>query len=393
MLIALAGLITMISMGVRLTNGLFLHPVVAATHLQIVEISFAFAVGQLMWGAFQPVFGILSDRRGPFFALALGGILLAVGNIAAIWSDTMFWLIVSFGLLAPAGAAASSFGVVMAAISPRLPPSLKNLSGGVVNACGSAGQFLFSPLNQFFITCWGYGSALMMMGLASLAIIPAAFGIDRGNTFHKTASTREQSVKAALLIAAKNPSYLLLQVGFFTCGFHIAFLVTHLPGEISSCGHAAAVAGASLGLIGFCNIIGSLTTAWLGSFFKMKYILTVLYASRAVMIGLFLLSARSEWDFYLFSAGMGLTWTSTVAPTASIVGKLFGLRYLATLFGTTFLTHRIGGFLGALLGGMVVSSMGNYQWMWYADMTMALIAALAHLPIREDAPIREKSPA
>ena len=391
-LIALAGLITMVSMGVRLTNGVFLHPVAEATHLQIVEISLAFAVGQLMWGLFQPAFGILSDRHSPLIAMALGGIFLAAGNIAAIWSDNMFWLIVSFGLLAPAGAAAGSFGVVMGAISSRLPPSLKSLSGGIVNACGSAGQFLFSPLNQFFITSWGYGSALMMMGIASLAIIPAAFGINRGAAAHKAAAPRQddkQSVKSALWMAAKNPSYLLLQAGFFTCGFHIAFLVTHLPGEIASCGHAAAVAGTSLGLIGFCNIIGSLTTAWLGGFYKMKYILAVLYASRAVMIGLFMLSARSEWDFYLFSAGMGLTWTSTVAPTAGIVAKLFGFRYLATLFGITFLTHQIGGFLGAWLGGVVVSDTGSYQWMWYADMTMALLAAFIHLPIREDAPIRQ----
>ena len=396
-LIALAGVVILITMGSRLTNGLFLHPMAHATGLGIVEISMAFAIGQLMWGLFQPAFGILSDRYSPLAALILGTVLLAGGTIGAIWADDMIWMIATFGLLAPAGAAAGSYGIVLSAIARYLPASLKNLSGGVINACGSAGQFLFAPLCQFFISGWGYGSALAMMGLASLAVIPAALGIGRITARHnaflpKDDSTPDKheglSLKAALKMAVRDPGYLLLQAGFFTCGFHIAFLVTHLPGEIASCGHGAAVAGAALGLIGFCNIIGSLVSAWLGSFYKMKHILSVLYTARAVMIALFMMSAKSEWDFYLFAAGMGFTWTGTVAPTAAIVAKLFGLRYLATLFGITFLTHQIGGFLGAWLGGVAVTRFGSYQWVWYADMAMALLAALFHLPIREPAPVR-----
>jgi predicted MFS family arabinose efflux permease len=186
-----------------------------------------------------------------------------------------------------------------------------------------------------------------------------------------------------ILLALRDPSYLCLHAGFFTCGFHVAFLVTHLPGEVALSGHSARVSAASIGIIGLFNIAGSLFAGALGSRFRMKYILALMYGSRAVMIALFLLAPKTTLTFYLFAVALGFTWLATVPPTAGIVGKLFDTRYLATLFGLTLLTHQVGGFLGAWLGGLVMEHNGNYQWMWYADIALASFASLVNLPIRE----------
>jgi predicted MFS family arabinose efflux permease len=181
-------------------------------------------------------------------------------------------------------------------------------------------------------------------------------------------------------------SYILLHLGFFTCGFHIAFLVTHLPGEVNLCSLPPSVASWSLAIIGLANIVGSLVAGAGVSRFRSKYILAAMYGSRALLIGWYLLAPKTQLTFYVFAAGLGLTWLATVPPTAAIVGKLFGIRYLATLFGMTLLSHQIGGFLGAYLGGIAIYRFGDYQWMWYADMALAGAAALVNLPIRE-API------
>jgi predicted MFS family arabinose efflux permease len=178
-------------------------------------------------------------------------------------------------------------------------------------------------------------------------------------------------------------SYLLLQAGFFTCGFHIAFLVTHLPGEVNLCGLPPTVASWSLALIGLANIVGSLIAGSCTARFRSKYILAIMYGSRALLIGCYLIAPKTEWTFYIFAVGLGLTWLATIPPTATIVGKLFGIRYLSTLFGFTLLSHQIGGFLGAYLGGVAITQTGNYQWMWYADMALAAMAAVVNLPIRE----------
>jgi predicted MFS family arabinose efflux permease len=193
--------------------------------------------------------------------------------------------------------------------------------------------------------------------------------------------------------AMKNPSYLLLHAGFFTCGFHIAFLVTHLPGEVNLCGLPPSVASWSLAIIGLANIFGSLFAGWCISRYRSKYILAVMYGSRVLLIGFYLLLPRTELTFYLFAAGLGFTWLATVPPTAAIVGKLFGIRYLATLFGLTLLTHQIGGFLGAYLGGLVITQFGDFGWMWYADMALATFAVIINLPIRESPVATSLAPA
>ena len=186
--------------------------------------------------------------------------------------------------------------------------------------------------------------------------------------------------------AFRDPSYWCLHAGFFTCGFHIAFLVTHLPGEVDLCGLPASVSAASLAIIGLANIAGSLGAGWLGQSYRMKWILFWMYGARAVAVAAYLMAPKTPATFYAFAAVLGLTWLATVPPTAGLVGKLFGTRFLATLFGLTLLSHQIGGFFGAWLGGLAVSRTGSYDWMWYADIALAAVAAVVNIPIREAVP-------
>lgn len=256
----------------------------------------------------------------------------------------------------------------------------------VVTGGGSFGQFVFAPVLQKLIQSIGWMGALWAMAIAALATLPLVGKLTAGSTPPPPRADGEAHLGRVVLDALKDPSYLLLHAGFFTCGFHIAFLVTHLPGEVNLCGLPPTVASWSLAIIGLANIFGSLYAGGCIARYRSKHVLAAMYASRAVLIALYLMAPRTELTYYLFAAGLGFTWLATVPPTAALVGKLFGTRYLATLFGLTLLSHQIGGFLGAWLGGIAITRYGDFTWMWYADMVLAALAALVNLPIRE-API------
>jgi predicted MFS family arabinose efflux permease len=394
--VLLAGFILMITMGVRQTVGLFLHPIVHATTMNVAELSLALAIGQLMWGACQPLFGALADKKSPFLALLTGAILMACGQFGTIWAASFWPITAAQGLLSPAGAAAGSFPVLIGIVAGRLTADNRSMAGGLINAGGSTGQFIFAPAVQALMSWRGFYAGLVFLGLSSLvSIIPAWFlcrrkvqdspprpGADRPEA--KPPDTL--GLRRQLRIAANTPSYILLHAGFFTCGFHVAFLTTHLPGEISLCGQAASVSAISLSIIGLSNIAGSISVGFLGKHLRLKCILAALYAFRALMIAVYLLSPRTETTFYIFAVTTGLTWLATVPPTAGLVGKLFGTQYLATLFGLTLLTHQVGAFLGAWFGGLAMQYSGNFLWVWHMDIALALFAALVNLPNRKEKP-------
>jgi predicted MFS family arabinose efflux permease len=196
------------------------------------------------------------------------------------------------------------------------------------------------------------------------------------------------TLREQLRVAAAEPSYWLLHLGFFTCGFHVAFLVTHLPGEVRLCGLSPSISANSLAIIGLANVAGSLGAGWLGARYRMKHLLFWIYLTRAVAVLLYLMVPKTALTFYVFAGVLGMTWLATVPPTAGLVGKLFGVRYLSTLFGLTLLSHQLGGFYGAWLGGLAVANFGDYGWMWYADALLATMAALSNLPIREARVVR-----
>jgi MFS family permease len=382
----------MITMGARQTTGLFVAPIHESTGVGIAAISFAMAIGQFTWGAVQPVFGAFADKRGSTGVLVLGAVLLAIGLAMTPWMKSQWGLMFTLGLLTAAGAGAGSFSILIGATAQQMAPEQRSFAAGFINAGGSMGQFVFAPLVQMMISVAGWATAMYGLALASLAAIPLAWPLRRRAVPAPAVGsdgappTVEITLREQLRIALRDRSYWMLHLGFFTCGVHIAFLVTHLPGEIALCGLPASVSAASIALIGLFNVAGSLAAGALGQRFRMKWILAVMYASRAVMIAIYLLSPPTPLTFYVFAAALGFTWLATVPPTAGLVGKLFGPRYLGTLFGLTLLSHQLGGFFGAWLGGVVMERFGNYSLMWYADMALALLAAAANLPIRENAP-------
>ena len=389
--IAAAAFILLITIGMRMSLGLFLRPVVNTTDLSVAQFSLVIAVFQLMWGVAQPATGALADHYGAWKVLGGGALVLAAACFLIPQLPTFWGLMFAVGLLLAFGTGAGGFSIIMGQVAAKLPPAVRGLASGAVNAGGSAGQFLFAPMVQGLMVQphIGWQGAFYVWGGLSLLILPVAWWLTRGSNMPQqaqTAQTHDGGLKQAVIRAFADRSYLLLHLGFFTCGFHIAFLVTHLPNEISLCGLPPTVASTSLAVIGLANIAGCLFSGWCVGRFPSKYVLFYLYASRVLMVAAYLATPKTDMNFYIFAAGLGFTWLATVAPTATLTGKLFGTRYLATLFGLTMLSHQIGGFLGSYLGGQVVSMFNSYGWMWYADMLLAGAAALLNLPIKEPKP-------
>lgn len=387
-LLVAASAILMVTMGVRQTSGLYVDPIHRSTAVSVVEISFALAIGQFVWGAVQPLFGAVADQRGALPVLLFGSVLLAIGLVLAPFLTSPLGLTFTLGLLMAAGAGAGSFSVLIGATAHRLPAEKRSFAAGLINAGGSLGQFVFAPLVQWIIGTAGWARAMFTMAIITLLSLPMAWPLRRRAGAHTATAgaSDDGGLRAQLRVALRDRSYWCLHLGFFTCGLHIAFLVTHLPGEIALCGLSPTVASTSIALIGLFNIAGSLIVGALGQRYRMKYLLFWMYASRAVMIGVYLAAPPTPTTFYVFSAALGFTWLASVPPTAGLVGKLFGPRYLGTLFGLTLLSHQIGGFFGAWLGGVALAHSGNFMWMWYADMALAALAALINLPIREAKP-------
>lgn len=388
LLLLAASSILMVTMGVRQTSGLLIDPIHVSTGLGIAQISFSLAIGQFVWGAVQPFFGAMADQRGPLPVLVGGGVLLAVGLIAATLLPGAWGLNLSFGLLLAAGAGAGSFSVLIGATAWRIPAQKRSMAAGIINAGGSLGQFLFAPLVQLLLSAFGWIKALYALAFIVLLSLPLAWPL-RKRAPRNEASDDGEALRPQLQRALRDRSYWCLHLGFFTCGVHIAFLVTHLPGEIALCGLSPNVASISIALIGLFNVAGSLIIGALGERFRMKWLLFWMYLSRAVLIAVYLASPPTPMTFYVFAAALGFTWLATVPPTAGLVGKLFGPRHMGTLFGLTLFSHQIGAFFGAWLGGVALEYGGDYSWMWYADMALAAAAALINLPIRE-APLRRQ---
>ncbi|MGC2164586.1 MAG: MFS transporter [Gallionella sp.] len=390
--LAAAGIL-MITMGARQSMGLFIGPINATLGLSVATISLALAIGQFTWGAIQPIAGGLADRFGPRAILIGGVLLLALGSALTPFMRSGLGLAFSLGLMSAIGSGAGSFSVLIGAAAQRLPAEARGSASGIINAGGSFGQFVFAPVLQKLIQSVGWMGAMWSMALMVLAALPLVGRLTTPVATTVGHANDDSGVISAIRSAMKDRSYLLLHAGFFTCGFHIAFLVTHLPGEVALCGLPPSVASWSIAIIGLSNIFGSLYAGSCISRYRSKYILAAMYGSRALLIGAYLLMPHTEMTFYVFAAGLGFTWLATVPPTAAIVGKLFGVRYLATLFGMTLLSHQIGGFLGAYLGGLVITKYGDFGWMWYADMALAACAALINLPIRESPVVLHPEPA
>ena len=380
-IVTAAGVVFALIFGVRQSVALFIGPMNSATGLGIASISLAFAVAQLMWGVTQPVAGAFADRYGTGRVVATGALLVMLGTTLTPYATSTAMLILLIGVVSAGGGGMAGLGVLMSAVARAVPPEKRGMASGMVNAGGSFGQFLVAPLAIALSGAIGWVGALTFLGLMSLAIVPLAFVL-RGK-HEKGVETVAKTLGQAVRDATRDPSFLLLTAGFFVCGFHVAFIATHLPGVVALCGLPPAVGAWSLSLIGLFNIAGSFAAGWAIGRWRMKSVLSLLYASRALAVLAFVLAPKTTATFLVFAVVLGFTYLSTVPPTVGLVGKLHGVRYVATLFGIVMLSHQFGGFLGAWLGGQVFERTGSYDWLWYTDIMLAVGAALIHLPIRE----------
>lgn len=381
-LLAAAGTFAL-TMGTRQTMGLFLSALNTSTGLGLGSISLAFAFGQLWWGLTQPFAGAFADKVGAGRVLFIGIALVALGTFLTPFMTSTAGLIFSIGVLAAGGAGMAGPAVLMAATTRMIPADKRGLATGIVNAGGSFGQFVMAPIAGALMIGMGWANAMQVLALIVLLALPAAFLLKGNSQQAALVGQKSVSTREAIRGALRNTSYLMLAAGFFVCGFHVAFLATHLPGVIASCGLPVQYGAWSLAMLGLFNIVGSVAMGWAVGKWRMKSLLSLVYAARAAAVVVFLLAPKTGPVMLIFAAVMGLTFLSTVPPTAGLVAKFFGTANMATLFGIVMLTHQIGGFLGAWLGGKVFEATGNYNWVWYIDIVLAVGAALIHLPIRE----------
>jgi MFS family permease len=388
-LLAAAGTFAL-TMGTRQTMGLFLADVNTSTGLGIANISLAFAYGQLWWGLTQPFAGAAADRIGAGRVLFIGICLVALGTILTPFMTSTIGLIFAIGILAAGGAGMAGPSVLMAATTRLLPPEKRGMATGIVNAGGSFGQFMMAPIAAGLTAMTGWMTSMQILGFIVLLALPAAWVLKGNSNAAPVAAGSptapvpvREGTGAAIKRALSDPSYLMLSAGFFVCGFHVAFLGTHLPNVVAMCGLPPSISAWSLAILGLFNIVGSLLMGWAVGHWRMKSLLSLVYAARAVGVMIFLFAPKTAEVMLIFAAFMGLTFLSTIPPTAGLVAKLFGTGNMATLFGLVLLTHQIGGFLGAWLGGKIFTMTGSYDTIWIIDIVLAIGAALIHMPIKE----------
>ena len=380
-----------ITMGARQSMGLFLNALNTHTGLGLASISLAFAFGQLWWGLTQPFAGMMADRVGTGRVLVAGVLLIALGTAMIPFMSSTAGMVLAIGVLSAGGAGLAGTSVLMAATTRLIDPARRGIAAGIVNAGGSFGQFLFAPLAQVISNTAGWIVAVQSLAGLTLLALPAAWVL-RGNARvsaapQAAAPVRRDTTCQAVARALGDPNFRLLAGGFFVCGFHVAFIATHLPGVVAACQLPLALGAWALGTVGLFNIVGSVAMGWAMGRWRMKSLLSLVYAARAAAVLAFVLAPKTEGVMLAFAAMIGLTYLSTVPPTAGLVAKFYGTTHMATLFGVVMLVHQIGGFLGAYLGGKAFEWTGSYDWMWTVDIVLAVGAALVNLPIRE-APLR-----
>ncbi len=381
-------LIGLISFGIRSSFGLFVDPISGSGGFQFGREAYAFAMAiqNLFWGIGQPIAGALADRFGPWKVLAGGGVIFAVGLALMTVSSDPLTFTLTGGILIGLGMSGAGHNTVLAAFAQLMPVERRPWALGLATAMASLGQFMVVPLGQAFIEAYGWGMTLLIMAFAMASTPALALSLrPRGSVQSMAAplTATANSFRESLRQAFGHRSYWLLIGGFFVCGFQLAFITVHFPPYLADMGISAKTASWGLAMIGLFNVIGSYMSGPLGVRLSRKVLLSWIYLLRAIVIALFLLAPLSTTSVLVFGAAMGILWLSTVPPTAQLVGVMFGNRYLSMLFGFVFLSHQVGAFIGVWLGGLIFASSGSYLPIWWGGVVLALIAALLHMPIRE----------
>ncbi len=378
-------LIAIIAFGPRSTLGFFLTPLSIANHWGRDVFAFALALQNLLWGVGQPLAGIIADRFGPVRVLSVGALLYAAGLALMAHAASAPMLDFSAGILLGFGLSGSSFMVVLAAFGKLLPPQWRSRAFGFGTAAGSFGQFLYSPVAVALMDTFGWQQTLTIFAVSMLAVLPLSLALatPQSDTAAQAAAA-PQSLREALSEAFAHRSYVLLVLGFFTCGFQLQFITVHMPAYLVDRGLSAQVGGWTLATIGLFNIVGSVTSGWLGDRMPKRYLLSFIYFFRAAAILVFISFPVTPFSCIAFGAAMGFMWLSTVPPTNGIIAVMFGTRWLATLSGFAFFSHQVGGFLGVWLGGIVYDRTGSYNAVWYLAILFGVLSALINVPIVEE---------
>ncbi len=386
-IIVLAGcLIALISFGPRASVGLFQIPMTTEFGWGRDTFSLAIAFQNLLWGVGQPFAGAVADRFGAFRVLCGGALLYALGLIVMANASTPGALHLGAGVLIGFGLSGCSFNLVLGAFSKLLPEKWRPMAFGAGTAAGSFGQFLFPPIGNVLIDSFGWQQALVIFSGSLLIVMPLALALATrpgSATQASAANMPNQSIKQALTEAFRHRSYVLLVLGFFTCGFQLAFITAHLPAYLKDAGLSAAVGGWTLAVIGLANAFGSLGSGWLSTRMSKRWLLAWIYFGRSIAIAAFILLPASPMTSIIFGISIGLLWLSTVPPTSSLVMLMFGTRYMAMLYGFAFFSHQVGGFLGVWLGGELYEIYGNYTLVWWLSIALGIVSALINLPIKE----------
>ncbi|MFG1297740.1 MFS transporter [Xanthobacter variabilis] len=387
LLIIVAGcVIAMVTFGPRSVFGLFLVPMSREFGWGRDVFGLAVAIQNLLWGLGSPFAGAIADRFGTVRVLWAGALIYGAGLVLMAYSSTPGALQLTAGVLVGFGLSAASFNLVLAAFGKLLPDRLKSLGFGAATAAGSFGQFLFPPLTTGLIQAVGWQETLIVFGISLLLVMPFSLALATRGAARPVgpAAVHQQSVGAALSEAFRHPSYVMLVLGFFTCGFQLAFVTVHMPAFLVDRGMSLSVGAVTLALIGLFNMAGSIGAGYLTGRVSRKWLLAWIYAGRGVAIAAFIMLPVTPLSCYLFGAVLGLLWLSTVPPTSSLVMLMFGTRYMAMLYGFAFFSHQVGGFIGVYLGGEIYEAVGSYDLVWWLAVALSFASAAINLPIREE---------
>ena len=381
--LACGAAIVTLSMGIRHGFGLWLQPITQAQGWTRETFSFALAVQNLSWGVFGVFAGMAADRFGAFRVIVLGALLYAAGLVGMALSPTGLVFTLTAGLLIGAAQAGTTYAVIYGVIGRNISADKRSWAMGVAAAAGSFGQFLMVPTEGFLISSLGWQQALLALAAAVLLIAPLALGLRERSFSGAQSAAREQTIGQALREAFKYPSFQLLMVGYFVCGFQVVFIGVHMPSYLKDKGLSPQVASYALALIGLFNVFGTYLAGSLGQKIAKRKILATIYFSRAVVIAVFLAVPLSPTTVYIFASVMGLLWLSTIPPTNALVAQIFGIQHMSMLGGFVFFSHQVGSFMGVWLGGFLYDRTGSYDIVWLIAIALGVVAGLANLPVRE----------
>lgn len=382
-LVIVAGVLCLIlAMGIRQSFGIFLTPIAIDLQVGRQVFGMAIALQNLLWGLAQPFSGAIADKFGAARVMIAGGVIYALGVGLAAFATDPLALNVTLGVLVGLALAGTTYGTVLGAVGRVVPAEKRSLAFGACTAAGSFGMFAVVPGAQALLDAFAWRDAFIVLAIAVSLLVPLAFGFRESDRLI-AAGSGGQTIMTALGEARTHSGYWLLNAGFFVCGFHVAFVATHLPAYLADHGLSPSVSAWSLAMIGLFNIFGSYLFGALGGRYRQKWVLAVIYLARAVVIVLFLLMPLSGASAIAFGAGIGFLWLGTVPLTSGLVARVFGVRYLSMLYGVVFASHQLGAFLGAWGGGWAYDVLGSYEMIWLASIALALFAAAVHIPIRD----------